>query len=1501
MAVAGTLEIQLLANIARLQKDMDDAKRSVGGAMSAIEKSTAQASAAMNQMGSVVRGLVGSFGALQLMVMADQFTKYNAQLKLATSGLTEYANAMGSVSQISKAAQTDIAATGTLFARITNGTRELGLSQGRVIDITEAVTLALKVSGATAQESSSAMLQLSQAFGSGVLRGEEFNAVNEAAPRLMKALADGIGQPVGALRELAAQGLITSEVMANALPKALSDLRQEATQVQTISGAFVVLKNNLVEFVGTQAQASGSVSVLTGLIGLLAENLGLLTSAAIGLASAKIAQTITGMAIATGTAVTASMTHRAATLAAAQAQAEATATTAALTAARVAELRAAVLMAEGNVALAITTNGLVPAQARAAAAATAHTAALGALTVAQRASSVVSSALTGALGLLGGPVGAITTALGIGVAAWMAWGSASESGEYRATAAIEKSTPEILEDLNRQIAKLRERNALATAGLPEMARNGGEPAERLAGLQRQIADLQAGRGINGGQPLPEAARVDLLQRLLSQYGQLAGAIQSVTEEQKKLDSTGKAATDLLDVRQRLLGINKSYLEDLGKYQAALKAGAITEAEYIKEVSLLATETYRKSDAGKDATKSLKGLNTEAQDQAKLLAELSGLSGSFAEDWARLNTIFGKGKITLDQLTAAQAELLAQQPAFKKEQKDQEDAAKKLIEKWAEEKKIVDELYESRMRQFDADAKVIKSAEDMVKQAEFELSIMGMSNVEREKAIALRQLEATGIDKASLKYAELADAMNKVIGDRAAMQKQIDDFQNVWNSIDRTAQQTFTNIFEGGQDAFTKLRDTLKATLLDLLYQMTVRKWVFNLAANVTGASSGVAGVVGQSVLGQAGNALGLGSMFSGGGTLTGYASQALGAVGLGNVGAGLAGVGGSFASSVGAGLATDALGATVAEGAAAATLGAGSTIGAAIPYIGAALVAGQALGLFDSKGGPKTEGGASDAATIQATVQATLAQFGIRGAGLRVGGFSAADPQGDSLTQLQTALFQGDRALYSRQDRVGNYENVGRSSEELAAAWAEETARITLAALKSSLEPKYQQYLREVDANTSSADAINAALARVTTARTLEERLLELSSTEAENLARARARELDAMDETLRPLLRQIQAQEDLKKRIDETNAALLSSVNEAYEAVRNARGAEVSQLDATVTRLRDYGRTLREFRDGLLLGNLSTLTPGQRLEEARRQLENVAGKARTGDVNAQGQVQGLVSAFLEASATYNASGAGFTSDFAYTQALLTELADSSMAGADVAQLQLDALGVLNQSVLTIPAALTSLAGAITTAIGAGLNPGAASIGALAGGLTGERIKTDAGSVYASASGAASLGNVVYTKNGKTFTLQELQNELIKAIVGGATSQDFAAASAVTGINRADALAALAGTGYESRLPAFRNGGSHMGGWAMVGEGGPELAYMPPARVYSNADTRQIIDIKPLIDRIQSLESTVTDLGRALVAATYDATARAADKTVDGMTNNTSRASFAQATVPVLA
>ena len=123
--------------------------------------------------------------------------------------------------------------------------------------------------------------------------------------------------------------------------------------------------------------------------------------------------------------------------------------------------------------------------------------------------------------------------------------------------------------------------------------------------------------------------------------------------------------------------------------------------------------------------------------------------------------------------------------------------------------------------------------------------------------------------------------------------------------------------------------------------------------------------------------------------------------------------------------------------------------------------------LESPRGGPKTIGGEANAATIQATVQATLAEFGIRNAGLRVGGFSAADPQGDSLTQLRVATLSGGRNIY---ERLGE-ENVGRSDAEFGAAVGDATTRAIIAALKDSdLAEEYKQYLNALAADASTAD-----------------------------------------------------------------------------------------------------------------------------------------------------------------------------------------------------------------------------------------------------------------------------------------------------------------------------------------------------------------------------------------------------------------------------------------------
>jgi tape measure domain-containing protein len=264
--LAGTLEIQLLANLARLQSDMDKAQRTVGGAMKNINASVELAKRALGGLGAgfstmqIVKGLIAA---------SDHFTKLNAQIKNATRSQREYNIAFSDVTRIAKTAQSEIESVSKLYARLTLALRDANRSQKEIATISETVALALKVNGATVAESASAMLQLSQAFGSGVLRGEEFRAVMESAPNLMRRLAESIGVPVGQLKVLAEEGKLTADVLTKAFSdsKYLSMLREQAEHVRNIGGAWQVFKNELILSIGEIDKAAGSSRFLSALLG----------------------------------------------------------------------------------------------------------------------------------------------------------------------------------------------------------------------------------------------------------------------------------------------------------------------------------------------------------------------------------------------------------------------------------------------------------------------------------------------------------------------------------------------------------------------------------------------------------------------------------------------------------------------------------------------------------------------------------------------------------------------------------------------------------------------------------------------------------------------------------------------------------------------------------------------------------------------------------------------------------------------------------------------------------------------------------------------------------------------------------------------------------------------------------------------------------------------------------------------------------------------------------
>lgn len=199
--------------------------------------------------------------------LADAMTNMRSRIRLVTDSTEEAARVQQRLMDVAARTRTDFAAVGTLYARVGRSADELGLSQDRLIGFTETLSQALKVSGATTTEAQSAILQLSQALGSGQLRGEEFRSLMENGGRAAKALADGLGVPIGALRDLAFQGKLTSDIVIRALESQAGVIQKEFDGMAvTVGDAMTVLQNALAETIGQMNESTDATGTLSAKI-----------------------------------------------------------------------------------------------------------------------------------------------------------------------------------------------------------------------------------------------------------------------------------------------------------------------------------------------------------------------------------------------------------------------------------------------------------------------------------------------------------------------------------------------------------------------------------------------------------------------------------------------------------------------------------------------------------------------------------------------------------------------------------------------------------------------------------------------------------------------------------------------------------------------------------------------------------------------------------------------------------------------------------------------------------------------------------------------------------------------------------------------------------------------------------------------------------------------------------------------------------------------------------
>ena len=230
------------------------------------EQQRAKGKVSFGQVGGALASFGGAYGAVSAVrsyvEIADSSKKMDAQLKLATKSQEQFSQAQEDTYRIAQTGRVPLQDTVTLYSRLSPALDDLGRGQKDVAGVTEAVTASLRISGSTASESASTLTQFSQALGSGVLRGEEFNSVAENAPRLLRALADGLNVPTGALRGMAAEGQLTADVITDLTLKALPQLQAEAQQLpQTVDGTLTQLQNAVVKAF-SESDTSGFVSAI---------------------------------------------------------------------------------------------------------------------------------------------------------------------------------------------------------------------------------------------------------------------------------------------------------------------------------------------------------------------------------------------------------------------------------------------------------------------------------------------------------------------------------------------------------------------------------------------------------------------------------------------------------------------------------------------------------------------------------------------------------------------------------------------------------------------------------------------------------------------------------------------------------------------------------------------------------------------------------------------------------------------------------------------------------------------------------------------------------------------------------------------------------------------------------------------------------------------------------------------------------------------------------------
>jgi tape measure domain-containing protein len=232
------------------RKEFDKLGRTVNGAT----KNTSNFSSSIKTLAGVAGSLylvkqgfdVIYASAKQFVSIADNMSMVNSRLSLVTESTEEYIRAQKELLYISNTARVGMQGTVDLYTQLDRSTSSLGITQNELLRVTDTISKTLTISGASAASADAALIQLSQGFASGTLRGEELNSVMEQTPRLAQAIANGMGVSIGQLRAMGTEGQLTAQSVMEALKSQANVVNAEFVGIAiNASSGYTVLQNNI--------------------------------------------------------------------------------------------------------------------------------------------------------------------------------------------------------------------------------------------------------------------------------------------------------------------------------------------------------------------------------------------------------------------------------------------------------------------------------------------------------------------------------------------------------------------------------------------------------------------------------------------------------------------------------------------------------------------------------------------------------------------------------------------------------------------------------------------------------------------------------------------------------------------------------------------------------------------------------------------------------------------------------------------------------------------------------------------------------------------------------------------------------------------------------------------------------------------------------------------------------------------------------------------------------